>query len=139
MDPVYELLAVIAWIATLKLFQLALYPPLKRCFGKSAYPIAYPAGFLLFGILSWYCGVIRIPLAVAVIPLLALLGWDLLKGEIRVRDLSDNVLSDLVFLIGFAFVLETRFINPVITTFSEGFMDHAFIASIMRTGIVPPP
>lgn len=139
MDPVYELLAVIAWIATLKLFQLALYPPLKRCFGKSAYPIAYPAGFLLFGILSWYCGVIRIPLAVAVIPLLALLGWDLLKGEIRVRDLSDNVLSDLVFLIGFAFVLETRVINPVITTFSEGFMDHAFIASIMRTGIVPPP
>jgi YYY domain-containing protein len=139
LDPVYELLAVIAWLATLKFFQLALYPPLKSTFGKSAYPIAYPAGFLLFGILSWYCGVFRIPLAVAVIPLAALFGWNLLNREFSFRDLSENVLSDFIFLIGFAFVLETRFINPVITTFSEGFMDHAFIASIMRTGIVPPP
>ena len=43
----------------------------------------------------------------------------------------------LVFLIFFFLMLDIRFVNPTIS-YAEKFMDHAFLASVMRTPIIPP-
>jgi len=44
---------------------------------------------------------------------------------------------ELLFLICFLLMLDVRFVNPTIS-YAEKFMDHAFLASVIRTPIVPP-
>jgi len=39
---------------------------------------------------------------------------------------------DLIFLIAFLVMAEMRYVNPSIA-YAEKFMDHAFMASLMRT------
>jgi YYY domain-containing protein len=43
----------------------------------------------------------------------------------------------MVFLICFFLMLDVRFVNPTIS-YAEKFMDHAFLASVMRSPVVPP-
>ena len=66
-----------------------------------------------------------------------LLGWAVLKSRYSWEDLKPHLRWDLIFLIGFAAMLLVRLANPTIIT-AEKFMDHAFIASIMRSPVVPP-
>ncbi|NLZ30220.1 MAG: hypothetical protein GX885_05700, partial [Methanomicrobiales archaeon] len=51
--------------------------------------------------------------------------------------LRSSLRWDAAFLIPFLFMLEVRWINPTIS-YAEKFMDHAFLASIMRHPVVPP-
>ena len=62
----------------------------------------------------------------------------MIRREIGVSDLTNGLSYDLIFLTFFLFGLEFRLINPVITNFSEQFMDHAFLASIIRLPVIPP-
>jgi len=43
----------------------------------------------------------------------------------------------LLFIICFFLMLDVRFVNPTIS-YAEKFMDHAFLASVIRTPVVPP-
>ncbi len=132
-----QVLAVIGWLCVLKVLQMSLWPLLEEGFGKLAYGAAYPLSLLLFTLLSWYCGITGIPVQAALLPFLALLGMGLYRGRYSLAAIRGELHWDVLFLLCFAFMLEVRFFNPSIS-YAEKFMDHAFLASVMRDPVVSP-
>jgi len=132
-----QVFSVISWFLVISLLQLALYPTLKKSFDRYAYPTAFGASLLLFTILSWYCGLVRLPIHLALIPFAGLLIRNLMKGHYTLCDLKEQWRWELVFAIFFFLMLEVRFVNPTIS-YAEKFMDHAFLASVIRAPVVPP-
>jgi YYY domain-containing protein len=133
----YQVLSVVSWLLILTILQLSLWPYLKKAIGDLAFPAAFPASVLLFTLISWYCGLVRVPVHIAMVPFILLFlialyrreySWDGLKGEGK---------WEFLFLVCFLFMLNVRFVNPSIS-FAEKFMDHGFIASVMRDPVVPP-
>ncbi len=132
-----QILAVLAWLAVLKLVQLALWPALAPLFGRYAYPVSFSASVLGLSLIAWYLGTVGLPVQIALAPFLILLGWFAYRRAYTREVLVENWRWDTVFLVLFVFMLECRYINPS-ASFAEKFMDHGFVASIMRTPIVPP-
>ena len=137
--PGYELqfLMVTGWLILLVLLQLAVWPLLRPALKEFSFPAAFPASLLLFTLGSWYCGLMHLPVWIAFVPFAALLFWFAYNGCYRRDALRGQGTWVLVFLVFFFFMLELRFINPSIS-FAEKFMDHAFLASIMRDPVIPP-
>jgi len=133
-----QILYVLSWLVLLKFIQVSLAPALRSPLGRLATPLSWTGGILAFSALSWYLGLLRLPVALAALPFLGLLAWGLLKGQYTREQLRPDLRWDLVFLAAFALMLLVRLGNPDILT-AEKFMDHAFIASIMRSPVVPPP
>ncbi len=129
---------VLLWAGLLKGLQMALWPRLRPALGDYAYPAAYPASLLLFTLMTWYCGLLRVPVALALLVFLALGVWGIRRGDYRLSEIRSLLSWDAVFLVGFLFALAVRFVNPPIGYFSEQYMNHAFIASIIREPVVPP-
>jgi YYY domain-containing protein len=129
---------VLLWAALLKGLQLALWPRLRPALGDYAYPAAYPASLLLFALTTWYCGLLHVPVALALFVFLGLGIYGIRRGEYRLQELRGFLAWDAVFLVGFLFALSVRFINPPIGYFSEQYMNHAFLASVIREPVVPP-
>jgi len=138
-SPGYELqfLMVAGWLILLVLLQLAVWPALKPVLKEFAFPAAFPISLLLFTLVSWYCGLLHVPVWIAFIPFACLLFWFAHKGWYRRDTFAGQGKWALVFFVFFFFMLELRFVNPSIS-FAEKFMDHAFLASIMRLPVVPP-
>jgi YYY domain-containing protein len=135
--PESILLHVIGWLLFFKVIQTALWPPMERVLGRYGYPAAYTASVLIFTVLSWYVALAGLPVPLAAVPfliLLAVLAW---KGYYRRERWQEVWKWDLIFLVAFLVILEIRFVNPSISS-GEKFMDHAFLASLMRTPVVPP-
>ncbi|WP_292393528.1 DUF2298 domain-containing protein [Methanoculleus sp. UBA303] len=128
---------VLLWLAVIKALQLGTWPALDRTLGSLAAAAAYPASVLLFTLLSWYCGLLGLPIWLALLPFLAAIVLAGSRGFYTRERLRPALPWDLAFLVPFLFMLEVRWINPTIS-YAEKFMDHAFIASIMRQPIVPP-
>jgi YYY domain-containing protein len=137
-DLILQASYLLLWTGLLKGLQLALWPRLRPVLGSYAYPAAYPASLLLFALATWYCGLLRIPVALALLVFVALGAWGLRRGDYRIRELRGLLTWDAVFLLGFLFALSVRFVNPPINYFSEQYMNHAFLAAIMRNPVVPP-
>jgi YYY domain-containing protein len=137
-DLILQASYLLFWAGLLKGLQLALWPRLRPALGDYAYPAAYPVSLLLFALATWYCGLLRIPVALALLLFVALGAWGLRRGEYRARELRGLLAWDAIFLIGFLFALSVRFTDPVIGYFSEQYMNHAFLASVMREPVVPP-
>ncbi|MCE5338500.1 MAG: DUF2298 domain-containing protein [Methanomicrobiaceae archaeon] len=136
MDLILQASYVLLWAGLLKGLQMALWPRLRPALGDYAYPVAYPASLLLFALATWYCGLLRIPVALALLLFVALGAYGLHRGDYR--GLRGFLAWDAVFLVGFLFALSVRFMDPVIGYFSEQYMNHAFLASVMRNPVVPP-
>ena len=117
--------------------QLSLYPALKKTFKSFAFPAAFAASLLLFTLFSWYCGLFMLPVYLALLPFVALFAFHLYRREYSIAELRGEWRWELVFLIFFFLMLDVRFVNPTIS-YAEKFMDHAFLASIMRVPVVPP-
>jgi YYY domain-containing protein len=132
-----QILAVLSWIALLLILQMAVWPALRSPLRDYAYPASFPVSLLAFTIISWYCGLLHLPVWLAVIPFLFLIGWFFWKGEYQRKYFAGQGKWALVFFVFFLFMLELRFVNPSIS-YAEKFMDHAFLASIMRVPVVPP-
>jgi YYY domain-containing protein len=132
-----QILSVAGWFLTITFLQLALYPALKKTFGRYAYPVAFAGSLLLFTLISWYCGLARIPVQLALVPFAALFAWHAITREYTIADLKEQWRWELVFAIFFFLMLEVRYVNPTIS-YAEKFMDHAFLASVMRQPVVPP-
>jgi YYY domain-containing protein len=128
---------VLSWIILLKFLQLALWPFLKQTFRTLAYPVSFSAAVLVFTLFTWYCGLAQVPLLLALVPFILLLGWNLKQGRYEREEIRGNLYWDALFFTGFLFVLMVRLVNPSIL-FAEKFMDHAFLASIMRNPVIPP-
>ena len=132
-----QILAVIGWLALLVFLQLSVWPALRPALREFAYPASFPVSLLAFTLISWYCGLLHLPLQAALLPFLILSGFFLVKRQYTRNSFSGQWPWILVFFIFFMFMLELRFVNPSIS-YAEKFMDHAFLASIMRIPVVPP-
>ncbi|MDD1689510.1 MAG: DUF2298 domain-containing protein [Methanoregula sp.] len=128
---------MLSWIVILTLLQLSVYPSLKKTFGTFAFPVSFPASLLLFTLVSWYCGLVQIPVQAALIPFLGLVAWHMYRRAYRIDDLKAEWHWEALFLICFFLMLDVRFVNPTIS-YAEKFMDHAFLASVILNPVVPP-
>ena len=132
-----QVLSVGTWLLLVTFLQLSLYPLLRRWLGEIAFPASFPVSLLVFALVSWYAGIIHIAPQVALIPFAALAIIHLATGQYKKEELSRYWRYEALFLVFFLFMLELRYLNPAISS-TEKFMDHAFIASIMRQPVVPP-
>ncbi|HQJ88270.1 MAG TPA: DUF2298 domain-containing protein [Methanoregulaceae archaeon] len=130
-------MAVVAWLSVIKLAQLSIWPLLRPHFGRFAYPISFSASVLALALLAWYLGILRLPVQLALLPFVALFAWNAHRRRYSGRTLAEHWRWDAVFVVLFFFLLECRYINPS-ASFAEKFMDHGFLASIMREPVVPP-
>ncbi|MCK9592044.1 MAG: DUF2298 domain-containing protein [Methanoregula sp.] len=132
-----QIFSVISWLVVLTLLQMAFYPSLKKTFGSFAFPVSFSSSLLVFTILSWYCGLLQIPVQIALLPFLVLFCYHLYYRHYSLDELRTEWRWEMVFLICFFLMLDVRFVNPTIS-YAEKFMDHAFLASVMRNPVVPP-
>jgi YYY domain-containing protein len=132
-----QIFSVLSWLIVLTLLQLSVYPSLKKTFKSFAFPVSFSASLLGFTILSWYCGLLRIPVQIALLPFLGLFCYHLYHRHYSLGELRTEWRWELVFLVFFFLMLDVRFVNPTIS-YAEKFMDHAFLASVMRNPVVPP-
>jgi len=116
---------------------MALWPYLKGAFHEFAYPVSFPASVLFFSLLSWYCGLLHLPLFIALVPFAVLFIRAAWKGEYSRKAFVGQGVWVFLFLLFFFAMVSVRFVNPSIS-YAEKFMDHAFLASIMRVPVVPP-
>ena len=137
LTPEQQVFSVISWLVVLFLLQISVYPLLKKTFGTFSFPISFPVSVLAFTILSWYCGLARIPVQAALLPFLALIAWHLFHRNYRISELKGEWHWVALFLICFFLMLDVRFVNPTIS-YAEKFMDHGFLASVIRDPVVPP-
>lgn len=132
-----QIFSVVSWLLVLTLIQISLYPSLKKTFSNFAFPAAFSASLLIFTILSWYCGLSHLPIHFALLPFLFLFGHHIWHQDYTIEDLKKEWRWEALFLVCFLLMLDVRFVNPTIS-FAEKFMDHAFLASVIRTPVVPP-
>lgn len=132
-----QVFSVISWLVILTLLQLSLYPALKKTFGGFAFPAAFPASVLLFTLISWYFGLVRLPVHLSLLPFLAFIAYHLYRHAYSLADIKSAWHWEALFLIAFFFMLDVRFANPGIS-FAEKFMDHGFLGSVIRSPVVPP-
>jgi YYY domain-containing protein len=132
-----QVFSVVSWLCIITFLQLAVYPSLKKTFDRYAFPASFTAALLLFTVISWYCGLTRLPIHIALIPFAILFIFHLYRHDFTGDDLKAQWRWELVFLIFFFLMLELRFVNPTIS-YAEKFMDHAFLASVMRQPVIPP-
>ena len=137
LTPEFQIVSVVSWLVVLTFLQLSLFPSLKKCLGQYAFPASFAASLLIFTILTWYCGLIQIPIQLALVPFILLLGYHVYHRDYAWNELRKEWKWELIFLIFFFLMLTVRFVNPTIS-YAEKFMDHGFLASIMRNPIVPP-
>lgn len=128
---------MISWFFLLSFLQISVYPSLKKTFDTYAFPASFTVSLLFFTLISWYCGLVRLPVHVALIPFIFLFVYHVYRQHFTADDLKVQWRWEIVFLIFFFLMLEMRFVNPTIS-FAEKFMDHAFLASVMRQPVVPP-
>ena len=128
---------MLSWLVVLTILQLSVYPSLKKTFGSFAFPVAFPASLLLFTLISWYCGLAHIPIQAALVPFLGLAIWHVYHRAYRIDELKSEWHWEALFLLCFFLMLDLRFVNPTIS-YAEKFMDHGFLASVIRNPIIPP-
>jgi len=132
-----QIFCVVSWLVILTLLQLSLYPALKKTFGSFAFPAAFPASVLLFTLISWYLGLVHLPVHLSLLPFLTFIAFHLYRHEYSLADIKSAWHWEALFLIAFLFMLDVRFANPSIS-YAEKFMDHGFLASVIRNPVVPP-
>ncbi len=132
-----QIFSVISWLVLLTLIQISLYPSLKKTFGSFAFPAAFSASLLIFTFLSWYCGLSHLPVQLALLPFLALLAYHVWHHHYTLDELKKEWRWEFLFLLFFFLMLDVRFVNPTIS-YAEKFMDHGFLASVIRAPVVPP-
>lgn len=77
------------------------------------------------------------PVQLALLPFLSLIAYHLYYRHYSLDELKAAWHWEALFLICFFLMLDVRFVSPAIS-FAEKFMDHGFLASVIRNPIVPP-
>jgi len=73
----------------------------------------------------------------ALVPFIILAGYHLYQRNYTLNNLKSVWHWEVLFLICFFLMLDVRFVNPTIS-YAEKFMDHGFLASVIRNPVVPP-
>ena len=134
-----QVLTVVLWVVVLKFCQITLYPYLKPALRNIAYGLAYPVSVILLTFVSWYLGMIHLPVQLSLILFLILGVCAVWKHQYTKEELRENLKWDLVFLAGFILFLVIRFVTPGIVPSGEKFMDSAILAGIINNPVVIPP
>jgi YYY domain-containing protein len=142
MIEIEYLLLACTWLILYLVLQLSTWIILRPFVSSAlALPGSFAASLLFSCLISWYLAWLGLPPTLALGVLLFFAGI-VLGGVKRSRI---GILSDLkegygyyaLFFIVFSSMLIVRMFYPDING-AEKFMDHAFLASIMRAPIVPP-
>ncbi|MDO5844158.1 MAG: DUF2298 domain-containing protein [Methanocorpusculum sp.] len=133
-----QILTVILWIAAIKFCQVTVYPYLRPALHNLSYGLAYPIGILLLTLISWYLGLIGVPVQFALLFFLIIGALAFYKKQYSREDFKKNLIWDVIFLAAFALMLTVRWFTPGIIPSGEKFMDAAFLGSIMQNPIVTP-
>jgi YYY domain-containing protein len=80
---------------------------------------------------------VQVPVQLALLPFLTLIAYHLYYRHYSVAELKSAWHWEALFLICFFLMLDVRFVNPTIS-YAEKFMDHGFLASVIRNPVVPP-
>ncbi|MDR2855184.1 MAG: DUF2298 domain-containing protein [Methanomicrobiales archaeon] len=142
MIEIEQVLFVCAWLIIYFILQLCTWLTLRPWLSSTlALPASFGASLLCSCLISWYLAWLGFS------PVFMLGIFLLLTGVVlgRVQRARVGILSDLkvgiwyyaLFFLVFAIILVTRMFHPDING-GEKFMDHAFLASIMRAPLVPP-
>jgi len=132
-----QILCIISWLLVITILQFSLYPSLRKALGGFAFPVSFPASVLVFTLISWYCGLVRLPVHLALLPFLVLMVYHVYRRDYSFAELKSAWHWEALFLIAFFFMLDIRFANPTIS-YAEKFMDHGVLASVIRSPVVPP-
>ncbi len=143
-----DLESVIRWVAMLYAVGFAGLPIAAKVLGGSARRAVWfsrPAGLLAFFLPAWFlASVIDLPFdrpALVVSLVLVTAGgwfWFVRSGRIRVLDLREVVVAELVTLAAFLGAVWLRGFNPDILN-TEKPMDSAFLSSVIHSNQMPPP
>lgn len=133
-----QIVAVISWIVLLTLFHLSLYPWVKQFLPSVAVPVSWTSGIILTALASWYAVYFGLPPAVGLLPLLLVFAGTCLTKKIALyRNIPSEWRYYLLFFLVFGAMLIVRAYNPDING-AEKFMDHGFLASMLRMPLIPP-
>ncbi|HJK77654.1 MAG TPA: DUF2298 domain-containing protein [Methanocorpusculum sp.] len=141
-----HLFLILLWLVAIKFCQITIYPYLKSTFGDNlAYGVAYPCGMLFYGLITWYFGLIDLPIQWALLPFGIAGIYALSKKEYVINDICKNLKWDGIFISIFFFVLLFRYkldrmaiVGSADGYITEQYMDAAFLGSIMNNpGITP--
>jgi YYY domain-containing protein len=143
MIEIEHLLFVCAWLIVYLILQLCTWLVLRPWLSPTlALPASFAASLLFSCLISWYLAWLEFPPAFTPGIFLILAGIVLHEVQ-RARkdilsDLKEGKWHYVLFFIVFFTMLIVRMLSPNIDG-GEKFMDHAFLASIMRAPLVPPP
>jgi uncharacterized membrane protein len=132
---------ILKWLLVLLSLQLSAYILIKRSLPQYALALSFTTGLLFFTLISWYTSWLGIYPVYSFIVVILILTY----GAVHYRKIFDNFRSEykyyVLFLSVFLVVLAVRmYVSADISIpgHGEAFVDHAFMASIMRNPIVPP-
>ena len=143
MIEIEHLLFLCTWLILYFILQLCTWLVLRPWISSAlALPASFAASLLCSCIISWYLALLGFSPVFALGIFLILTGIVLSAAQ-RARvgiisDLKEGKGYYALFFIVFFAMLLVRMLCPDINYRSEKYMDHAFIASIMRVAIVPP-
>ncbi len=133
-----QIFGLISWLSLLLLFHFALYPWIKAYLPPVAVPLSWTAGWILTACATWYAVWCGFSPLVGLIPAgLAVLCSGIFHKLHHYRSIPSEWRYYLLFGMVFLTLLIVRAYNPDING-AEKFMDHGFLASILRSPVVPP-
>lgn len=139
-------LLIASWLILVIFLHFSLLPLFIRHFPRVAIPLSVSISLLLFTLISYWLGFLHLPVQVALIPFLGILGYEgycrfrsglLLTRTVLIAFFSAHWRYYALFNTVFLLMLALRLYSPDISS-AEKFMDHGFIASIMRIPVAPP-
>ena len=133
-----QIVAVVSWLFLLFIFQLSFYPWIKEYLPRVAVPISWTAGLILTALATWYAVFCGLPPYAGLLPvILAFVITGVFHKTGHYRSIPSEWRYYLLFAGVFLAMLIVRAYNPDING-AEKFMDHGFLASILRAPLVPP-
>ncbi|PKL59220.1 MAG: hypothetical protein CVV33_08960, partial [Methanomicrobiales archaeon HGW-Methanomicrobiales-4] len=137
---------VFIWIFLIFFLHFSLLPLIRHFYPLIAVPLSFSISILLFTMISYWVSLLHLPIQLSLLPFLGIAVASLFIGSKQgnrisllrgYRDLSPEWRYYLLFAGVFFSMLLLRVYSPDISA-AEKFMDHGFIASMMRSPGIPP-
>lgn len=141
-----QLLSIARWLLVIFFLQIVIYPNLKPIFKKYAFPTALMLSLLIFTCITWYLGLLRLPIYLALLPFIIILLYNIKSRKIFTQDRVNSITQELknnfrwiaIFVVFFSAILLIKFMEPEMDLISEQLMDYMMMQTIVRNPIVPP-
>ncbi len=142
----FEISLVLTWLVLIIFLHLSLLPLFRRYPGRVAVPLAFSISLLTYTLLSYWAVLVHLPVQVALLPFLVVSIYHIVSSGNRSVSRALTCIKThfsqewryyALFFAVFLAMLALRVFSPDISS-AEKFMDHGFIASMMRMTVIPP-